>query len=152
MSAVPCNDLLFQGSRIHAHADRNIPGGGCLDHSRKLFLSADIAGVNAYFIRAVLNGCKRQAIVKMDIRNQRDPDLMPYLIKRSRGVHIRYRYTDDLTACLFKTMDLFHRSSRIRGFCIAHGLDRDRMRASDHNAADIYFMGMHSHVFPPRIL
>ena len=137
-AAVFGQNLLFERAGVHAHPDRDSPLRGFIDHGFDALSGADISGVDADFIRAVLNGGHRQPVVEMDIRHQRDVDLLLDLLQRGRSLHGGHRHPDDLAARLFQAQDLGDRGLYILRLCIAHGLDQHRVAAANEAVTDFY--------------
>ena len=97
-TAVSCQDILLQRTRIYSYANRNIPFSGAVHHSAHTFPASDIAGIDADLVRSVLHGCDRHAIIEVNIRHQRDVNIFLNLSQRLRRFQRRNRGTDDIAS------------------------------------------------------
>ena len=75
-AAVFGQNLFFEGAGVHTHPDGDSPLRGLIDHGFDPLPGTNVPGVDADFIRAVLNGGHSQPVVEMDIRHQRDVNLL----------------------------------------------------------------------------
>src|SRR5690606_31684404 len=66
----------LQGSRVHSDPDGNPPFLGRLYHCLHLFPASDVPRVDADFIDPALDRFQGQTIVKMDVRHQRNRNLL----------------------------------------------------------------------------
>ena len=61
--------VAFDGPGIHADADRHVPCAARRDDRAYAVLAADVAGIDADFIRARRDGLHGKPVIKVDIRH-----------------------------------------------------------------------------------
>ena len=127
---------------VDADSYRNAPLFGDIDDRLDAFDAAYIARVDPDCIRAVLHGCNRETVIKMNVRHDRDVDLFLYLGECFRRLHGRDSAADDLAAGIFELSDLG--DSRLKILClrVGHRLDSDRVSSSDDSVSDSNFFCM----------
>ena len=113
-------DLLFP-ARIHDRADA--------------LLSADVAGVDADLGGAALRCGDGKAVVKVDIRHQRQRRCRRDLGKALGRVHIRNGQTRDLAACRRQRTELTQRALDVGRPGVQHRLNGNGRAAADGDAA-----------------
>ena len=130
------HQLLLQRAAVDPHSNGNIPLFRHRHHCGNLVTASDIARIDADLVRPVLHGRDRHLIVKMNIRHQRNVYLLLNLLHRRCRRQSRHRTADDLTSGLLQPQNLLHR--RLHIFClrVRHGLDHDRIPASDHSISN----------------
>ncbi len=69
------DQFFFQGAAVDAHPYGDGPLPGCLHHRADSLRPADVPGVDPDLVRAVFHCRDSHAVVKMDVRHQRDMDL-----------------------------------------------------------------------------
>lgn len=90
--------IFFQRTGVNADADRDVFIARAVDNAANTLFVTDIAGVDAQAIDAVLGDFQRNAIVKVDVRHQRDTHLLFDKPERFCRVHRRHRDTHDVCA------------------------------------------------------
>ena len=143
--AVFFEQLFIQTSAIHADTDRNVLLLADIDHSADALRAADVAGVDANFGSTGLGCGDGEAVVKMDVRDERQGRLRADLAERMRCVHVRDGEPRDLTACGGQLSDLPERPFDVCRACIEHGLDGDRRAAAGDGAG----VNLPCHKVPP---
>ena len=122
-TAVLGPQLLFQRAAVDTDADGDGLLAADVRHRLHLLLPADIAGVDADGIDPPLCAHQGVFVVKVDVRDQGDGDLLADLVHRFRCRLVRDGHPDDLAARRLQGVDLGHGSRHVVGFRIAHGLD-----------------------------
>ena len=117
-----------------------------VDHSADALRAADVAGVDANLGSTGLGRGDGEAVVKMDVRDERQGRLRADLAERMRCVHVRDGEPRDLAACGGQLPDLPERPFDVRRACIEHGLDGDRRAAADGDGAGV---NLPCHMVPP---
>ena len=139
---------LFETSRIHADADRDMARAAGLGHSPDVFLAADVAGVDADLVNAARRRLERQTIVEMDVSHERDVDALLYGADSFGRAHVGDRHAHDIAARLLKGEDLADRGLYVPGLGVAHRLDAYGCAAAHGDGADGDLFGVFSlHVF-----
>ena len=105
---------------------------------------SDISRIDADLVGTVFDRRDRQFIVKMNIRYQWDRNLLFDLFQCTRSFLCRNCTSYNIASCCSQSLDLCHSCPHIFCFCICHGLDQDRISASDHPVADLYHFCMFS--------
>ncbi|MPN20727.1 hypothetical protein SDC9_168106 [bioreactor metagenome] len=109
----------------------------CAAHERaNARLVANVAGVKAEFVRAVFDGGNREAIVKMNVRDDWNANLILDAAKRGRAGHVVHRRANDIAARFGERLNLGHRRFHVACVSIRHRLHRHRCSAADGNAAN----------------
>ncbi len=112
--------ILLQRSGVNADADRNIFVTRAVHNGTNTLFIADVAWVDAQAVDAILRHLQRNTVVKVDIRDQRNADLLFDELKGFRRVHGRHGNTDDIRAHALQGFDLINRRFHIRGTRIGH--------------------------------
>ncbi len=99
-------NVFFHRTGVDADANRNTALFRSPDYRPDVFLSADVARINAHFVGAIAYRLDRQSIIEMDIGHQRNPAVFPYLLQSVCRLLIGYGHSHDFTARFFKTPDL----------------------------------------------
>ena len=118
--------ILFQGAAIDADADGDMPVPTGLGHRFHLLLPADVAGVDADGVDALLRTAESIAVVEMNVCYQGDMDTLLDGAHRIGGSLVGNSHPDDLAPGLLQLEDLGHSGLHIVGLGIAHGLDGHR--------------------------
>ena len=134
-AAIFCEQLLFKRAAVHADADGNLVFTAGVYDRLDAVISPDVAGVDANFVRAARRRFDGETVVEMNVRDERDGDILLNFAQRVRGLHIRHRDAHDLAARLFERVDLRDGGLGILSVRVAHRLDRDRRAAADSDAA-----------------
>ena len=109
------------------------------------FIRADIAGIDTNLIDTCIGYRKRDAIVKMDIGDERDLHVALFELHNGvASVKVGNRQAHDLTACFFKLLNLFIRRIKIMRIGIGHRLDGDGSIAADLYVANTKDAGFSS--------
>ena len=146
------HQFFFQGTAVDAHADGDVTLLRSVYYGLYTFPASDIARVDADLVRAVLDGRQGQLIIKMNVRHQRNRNLLLNLAEGLRRLHGRNRAADNVAACRRQRLNLGHGSLHILCLCIGHGLDQDRIASSDDPVADFNNLRMLSHVLLPPVI
>ncbi len=141
-AAVFLQNGFLQGAAVDPHPDGNLPLFRRLHHGLHLVRAADVAGIDADFVRTVLHGGDGHLVVEMDVSHQRDMNLAFDLGQRPGGLPVRHRTADDLAARLLQPVDLRHGGLDVLGPGIRHGLDQDRAAAAYLPGSYLYFPGV----------
>ena len=140
-------DVLFDRAGVDADADGEMALLCSLHDRLHAVRAADVAGVQADLVHARLDGGKRQTVVKMDIRHDRNGRACADLAQRLRRRFVRHRASYDVAACLRERTDLCERRFRVARVRVRHGLDGDGRAAADRNAADVNLF-CQFHIYP----
>lgn len=79
-----------------------------------------LTGVDANFVRAARRRFDGETVVEMNVRDERDGDILLNFTQRVRGLHIRHRDAHDLAARLFERVDLRDGGLGILSVRVAH--------------------------------
>ena len=139
---IPCYDLLFQRSAVHADTDRDISLLCHLDDRAHTLLAPNVSRIDPDLVCTRLHRRDCQPVVKMNICHKRNRDLFLDLAKSFRCFLRRNRTADDVTARLCQLLDLRCRCSHVLGLCICHRLNKHRISTSDDPIADHYCLCM----------
>ena len=112
-----------------------------LDHFFDIFARADVAGVEAQAVDALLDGDQRQFVIEMDVGDQRDANFFLDLAELLGRFAHRHGTADDFAAGRFQGPDLLHRGAHVAGVGLGHRLDRDRRIAADFHIAQLNLPG-----------
>ena len=99
--------------------------------------AADVSRIDPEPVRAGLESGESQAVVKVDVCNQRGANLLLDLFERCSSLFIRHSQSHDLTPGSLKLLDLPDRRSHIPGVRVGHGLNRNRRFAADRHIPDM---------------
>ena len=133
-------DVLFQAAAVDADADGHVLGVAGVGHSLDAVVAADVAGVDADFVRTRVQGGQRSAVVKVDISHDRDIHL---LFDGGHDGGVRrggHRHADDLAAGLRHALGLGHIARYVLDRHIQHSLHGNRVRAADFDIANLDFL------------
>ena len=120
-----------------------------INHCFDALCTADISGIDPNLICTVFHGCNGKTIIKMDICHKWYMNLFFDFLQCFCSFHSRYCATDNITACLLQCQDLSYCLFYIFSFCICHGLDQNRVAATDLSVSDLNDFCMISvHNFP----
>ena len=137
--AVTGQNVLFQTASVDADADGHIFGVAGIRHRLDIFICANVAGVDADFVRAGIQRRQRSLVIKVNVRHNGDVNC---LLDGRHHAGIRgggHRHTDDLAACRRHTFGLSHVARYILHRNIQHGLHSNRIVATDGQIADFHF-------------
>ena len=129
--AVLCQDVLFQGAGIDPNADGDFFLAAGVSHSLYPAFVPDVAGVDTNLVNPGSYAFQSQAVVKMDVRHQRNAH--PFLDggDQSHGLLVGDCRPQNLTAGLLQAQGLGHATLSVRGGYIEHGLHRDGRAAAN---------------------
>ena len=130
-------NLLLQRTAVHSNPDGNIMYPAAVRHRLHPVLPADIAGVDADFVRPGGGGLQGQLVVKMDIRHQGQRALLPDFPKSPRALQVRHRQPGDLTPGGRQLPELNHSSLHIMGGAVGHRLNLHRSASAYGHAAHL---------------
>ena len=119
-AAVAGKDLLFQGARVHADADRHMMRTRAVCDHPYAVLAADVSGIDAQFGNAVLHGAERQTVIEMDIRYQRHGTAVHQCAHRAHAFLVIYRNAHDIASRIRQLADLGQRRRNIACIRIRH--------------------------------
>ena len=139
-AAVSGPQLLFQRAAVDADADGDIFQPADFRHCPDLLLPADVAGVDPQRIDPTLRAHQRQLIIEVDIRDQRNGNLLLDPVHRHGCGLIRHGHPDDFASGVRQSADLGNGCIHIVCFRIAHGLDRHRGAAAHGHPAHHQFL------------
>jgi hypothetical protein len=108
-------------------------GGG--DDAGDFFLTTEIAGIDANGVGAIFHGSNGQPVIKMDVGNQGDGNLIPDNAESPSRFFIQNGDADKVATGCLKTPYLRYGLLDIPGIGIGHGLHRDRRSSPDGNTA-----------------
>ena len=134
-AAVLDPELLLQGPAVDTDADGDALFPADVRHRFHLLRPADVAGVDAQGVDAPLRAFQRVLIMKVDVRDQGDGDLLPDFVHSLRGRLVGDGDADDLAARRLQGVDLGHGGRHVVGLRVAHGLDGNRGAAAHGHAA-----------------
>ena len=129
----------FQTAAVHADTDGDAPRAAGLDHGPHPVLPADVAGVDADLGRAVFRRADGKAVVKVDIRHQRQRGRGADGAEGLRGLHVRNGQPRDLAPGGSQRADLRKAAVHVGRSRVQHRLDGYRRASADRNAADHNF-------------
>ena len=142
MSAMRCKDVFRKRACIDADTDGDMLFLRHIHHFHDVFPPADISGIDAKRIDALLHRCQRKAIVEMNVCDQRHIHFRTKRAKCFCCLFIRYGDPDDICARLMQGMDLRSSSVRIERAERAHRLDRNGRAPTDLDTADNDLFGI----------
>jgi len=138
--AVFFQQVFGQGTCIDSDPDGHLPFPGGGHHFFHSIPSPDVPRIQPQSIHSAFQGRQSQPVIEMDIRHQRDGDLIPDFLQGLGRFQSGHGATDDFTAPFRQPMDLFHRGRDIFCFSIGHRLDGHRIPSSDgHSPASSSF-------------
>ena len=143
-AAVFFHQVFFQRTTVYTDTNRNVSLFGRINYSLHTLPAADISRIDADLVGTVFDRRDRQFIVKMNIRYQWDRNLLFDLFQCTRSFLCRNCTSYNIASCCSQSLNLCHSCPHIFCFCICHGLDQDRISASDHPVADLYHFCMFS--------
>ena len=117
-----------------------------LYYSPHPILSSDIARIDPDLISSMLNRRDRKAVIKMNIRYQRDMYIFLDLFQCFRCCPVRYCNPYDLTSRLLQAQNLLNGRLRVLRLGIGHGLNPHWITAADLDTADLYCSGLLSRI------
>ncbi len=109
-----------KATRIDSDPQGNAAFLGCSDDGCHLLRLLDVSGVKSHLFHPHLKSLQGQAVIKMDVGDDRDRRLLLYLAQRLSCFLIRHSYTNDITAAVGQLLDLLESGSRISGICLGH--------------------------------
>lgn len=129
--------MLFQRPGIDADPDRDHSFFAGVDHGFDLGLVADVSGVDPDLVATGVNRLKGEAVVEMDIRNERDAGLFLDLFDGSCVFKINNGDADKSRSRLFEGVDLADGLDNVFGFGIGHALDQDLVVSAQNQVSDL---------------
>ncbi len=134
--AIFLEQVLFEGARVYADADRAAIGLGRIDHFAHPIGRSDIARVDAQTSRTGIGRFERAFVVEMDVRDDRYAAGADDLLQRGGAFHIGAGHADDVDARILAAADLVDRRLRVGRERVGHRLHGDRRIAANGNVAD----------------
>ena len=131
-------DLLFQGTAVDADSDGYAMAAAGLRHLFNPGILPDIAGVNPNFVYACRYTVQRQAVVEMDIRHQRNADLLFNRVNQGHRLGVGDGYPHNFTSGRLQLLGLADISRNILCRDIEHGLDADWLPRADGCSSDFH--------------
>lgn len=126
----------FQTAAVHADANGDVPRAAGLDHGPHPLFPADVAGVDADLGRAVFRRADGKAVVKVDIRHQRQRGRGADGAEGLRGLHIRHGQPRDLAPGGSQRADLRKAPVHVGRSRVQHRLDGYRRASAHRDRAD----------------
>ena len=124
--------VLFQRTGIDADTDRDVALARGLDP----VLATDVARIDAQAVHSQLGDAQGDAIVEVDVGDQRHVDLLLDLAERLGGVHVGDGNPHDVRTGIFQAADLRDGGSDVAGLGVGHALHGDRRIAAHRDVAD----------------
>ena len=132
-------NIFFERTAVYAYANGNVKIACLAGNLFYSVLTADISGVYADFVNAVFHTFKRELVVEMNVRNERNV----YFLLDFRDCLCAFKVgncnTDNVTAGIFKTQNLLNTFAVIFCFNVCHRLHGDFFSAAYCNVSDLYF-------------
>ena len=127
---------LAEGARVDADADRDplVAAGG--HHRTHAILGADVAGVDAHAVDPELEHAQGDAIVVVDVRDERHAHLAADLAEGFRSLEGRRGDAHDVRAGVLERTDLPDRRRDVGGLRVRHALHCDRCVTAHRHVAD----------------
>ena len=132
--AILCQQRFFQRPAVNPDAYGYAPGLAGVNYGLDAALFPYISGVDPNFIRPRRHRLQRQAIVKMNIRHQRNRDRFLNFLNCAGRFPIGHRHPYDLTAGALKLFDLGYCGLHVTCAGICHRLNGDGRAAAHGNA------------------
>ena len=120
----------LERAAVDADPKRDVSFPYGLDHLLHLPPGPDVAGVDADTVHN-LRGLKRQPVIEVNIRDQRNGGLLPDGRQRLGCLRRVHRHPDQLAPGLFQQENLRDRRLDVRRVRRRHGLDDHRRAAAD---------------------
>lgn len=108
-----------------------------VDNAADALFITDIARINSQAVNAIFSDFKGNTIVKVDISNQRDIDLLFDKTKSLCGIHRGHGYAHNIYANAFQRFDLSDRRGNAGGTGVGHGLNGNRRAVTHRHLADV---------------
>ena len=123
----------------------------CFYHFADILFSTDIPRIDTDLICPMFHRCNCKFIVKMNIRDQRNMNLLLNLCKSFGSFHCWNSTANDLASSLLKSKNLFDRLFHIFCLCICHRLDGNWIASSNLNISNRNYSCLISciHANPP---
>ena len=115
--------FLLQRPGVDTDPHGSAAGFCCSDNLADL-IAAEIPRIHPDGVGTVLHGRDGQAVIEMDIRNERQPDSLPDRPDGGSRILIEDGYTDNLAAAFLEPGNLFDGCRDVAGVGGCHGLDR----------------------------
>ena len=132
-AAVLRPELPFQGAPVDAYPDGDAPGPAGVRHGLDLFLSPDVARVDADGVDAPLGALQGEFIVEVNVGHQGDGNPLLNLVHGHRRRLVWDGHPDDLAPGGLQGLNLGHGGLHVVSFRIAHGLDGHGRAAAHRN-------------------
>jgi hypothetical protein len=113
-----------------------------------LLRAADVARIEPQAVDARIDGGQGQAMIEMDVGDERDAGAAPDRGQGGRGSPVRDGQPDDLGPGPGQAADLRDGRPHIPGVGLGHGLDDDGRAGADGHAADLDPAGLPAREHP----
>src|SRR5206468_3338385 len=133
--AVLGEKILLERARVDADADGDLLLLGDVHDLLHELLAADVSGVEAQAVDALLQRDERQLVVEVDVRHERDADLPLDLAELLGGLADGHRTPDDVAAGRLERPDLEQRRLDVARVGLRHRLHGERRVAADFDIA-----------------
>src|SRR5471030_1488689 len=128
--------VFFQGTGVHADADRDPAVTSGINHRTHAIFTTDVARVDAQAVNAQFGYAQSDLVVEVDVGNQRHLDQLLDLAECLGSVHVRHRNAHDIDASGFQAIDLGHGGGHVIGVAVGHALHSDRRIAANRHVTD----------------
>ncbi len=112
--------VFFQRPGIDADTNRNVFVARAVNHGANTLFATDVTWVNTQAVHAILRHFERNTVIKVDIRDQRNVDLLLDEFKGFSRIHSRYGYAHDICANALKRFNLIDCRFHIGGASVGH--------------------------------
>ena len=147
-----CNNIFFKRATIDADTDRDPTLFSSIHNSTYTLLITNVARINTNLICPVFNCRQCQTIVKMNVCDQRNMDLLMNLFQTFCRLHCWYCTTDNITAGLLQRMNLCNRCCHILCLGIRHRLNCYRIATTDLTITYLNHFCLFTHLSSPILL
>ena len=131
--------FFFQRTTVYTDTDWDITLSGTIYHCFDTLSRTNVARIDTNLVRTVFHSCNGKSVIKMYVRNKWNMNLFFDLLKCFCSFHVRNGTADDLTSCTLQLQNLCHSRFHVLCLRICHGLNRNRMIASNDHITNSYF-------------
>src|SRR4030067_52181 len=118
-------DIFFQGACVYPYANRYAVVLAGIDNGLNLPSLSDVPRVYSEAINPSFDRLQGKLVIEVDISDQWNADLRPYLINGLSVPLIQDCNPHKFTTGLFKSLYLEDCGVDVMGLCVGHGLDGD---------------------------
>ena len=144
-SAVLLQDVLLHRAGVDADAYRDVVRLHAVRQHAHVLLPANVAGIDAQLVDAVLHRRQRQLVVKVNVGDQRHRAAVHQRAHGFRARLVVHGDADDVRARDRQRADLRERRLHVRRVRIGHRLHGNRRAAADEHAAGLHLPGLLRH-------